>query len=102
MGVELDRMRLVPVGVDPDLFKPGPRRRPVFPGGRLITTASADVALKGLAFLREAIAKLRIGHDITLTVIGRAKPGKSLQLIEQFGFCCTTSRSCRAPGGAHC
>jgi hypothetical protein len=44
-GRELDRMRLVPVGVDPDLFKPLDHvtRRP----GRLITTASADVALKG-------------------------------------------------------
>jgi glycosyltransferase involved in cell wall biosynthesis len=85
MGVELDRMRLVPVGVDPELFKPvvGMARIP----GRLITTASADVALKGLAFLIEAIAKLRAdGHDITLTVIGRAKPGKSLDLIEQFGL----------------
>jgi glycosyltransferase involved in cell wall biosynthesis len=85
MGVELDRMRLVPVGVDPELFKPvdGVSRIP----GRLITTASADVALKGLAFLIEAIAKLRAdGHDITLTVIGRAKPGKSLDLIDQFGL----------------
>ncbi len=85
MGVELDRMRLVPVGVDPDLFKPVPGVARV--PGRLITTASADVALKGLAFLIEAIAKLRAdGHDITLTVIGRAKPGKSLQLIDQFGL----------------
>ena len=28
MGVSLDRMRLVPVGVDPDLFKPLPTRHP--------------------------------------------------------------------------
>ena len=85
MGVALERMRLVPVGVDPELFKPvaGVARVP----GRLITTASADVALKGLAYLIEAIAKLRAdGDDITLTVIGRAKPGKSLDLIEQFGL----------------
>lgn len=85
MGVSLDRMRLVPVGVDPDLFKPVPGVARV--PGRLITTASADVALKGLAYLIEAIAKLRAdGDDITLTVIGRAKPGKSLDLIEQFGL----------------
>ena len=85
MGVALDRMRLVPVGVDPDLFKPveGVVRRP----GRLITTASADVALKGLSFLLEAIAKLRAeGRDITLTIIGKPKPGKSMDLIEQFGL----------------
>ena len=86
MGVALDRMRLVPVGVDPDLFKPVPgvARIP----GRLITTASADVALKGQAYLIEAMAKLRAdGHDITLTIIGKPKPGgKSLDLIEQYGL----------------
>jgi glycosyltransferase involved in cell wall biosynthesis len=83
MGVDLDRMRLVPVGVDPELFKPIPSIERV--RGRLITTASADVALKGQAFLIEAIAKLRAdGHDISLTVIGKAKPGKSLDLIDQF------------------
>lgn len=85
MGVPLDRMRLVPVGVDPDLFKPVPGVARV--PGRLITTASADVALKGQAFLIEAMAKLRAdGHDITLTIIGKPKPGKSLDLIEQFGL----------------
>jgi glycosyltransferase involved in cell wall biosynthesis len=85
MGVDLDRMRLVPVGVDPDLFTPIPSIARI--PGRLITTASADVALKGQAFLIEAIAKLRAdGHDISLTVIGKAKPGKSLDLIEQFGL----------------
>jgi glycosyltransferase involved in cell wall biosynthesis len=85
MGVDRDRMRLVPVGVDPELFTPIPSIARV--PGRLITTASADVALKGQAFLIEAIAKLRAdGHDISLTVIGRAKPGKCLDLIEQFGL----------------
>ena len=48
-------MRLVPVGVDPELFRPRPES-PRVPG-RLITTASADVALKGLAYLLEAIGQ---------------------------------------------
>ena len=85
MGVPLDKMRLVPVGVDPDLFRPVPgvERIP----GRLITTASADVALKGLSYLLEAMAKLRAdGLPISLTVIGRAKPGKSIDLIDQYGL----------------
>ncbi len=85
MGVPLDNMRLVPVGVDPDLFRPvdDVDRVP----GRLITTASADVALKGLAYLIEAMAKLRAdGHDISLTIIGKPKPGKSLDLIERYGL----------------
>ena len=83
MGVPMENMRLVPVGVDPDLFRPldGVERIP----GRLITTASADVAIKGLAYLIEAMAKLRAdGADISLTVIGRAKPGKSMDLIDQY------------------
>ncbi|HWL45514.1 MAG TPA: glycosyltransferase family 4 protein [Ilumatobacter sp.] len=85
MGVPLDKMRLVPVGVDPDLFQPvdGVARVP----GRLITTASADVALKGLSYLIEAMAKLRAdGLPITLTIIGRPKPGKSMDLIDQYGL----------------
>ena len=84
MGVSLDRMRLVPVGVDPDLFKPvaGVAREP----GRLITTASADVALKGLSYLLEAMAKLRTERNVRLTIIGKPKPGKSADLIDSLGL----------------
>ena len=84
MGVSLDRMRLVPVGVDPDLFTPLPlvARKP----GRLITTASADVALKGLSYLLEAMAKLRTERDVTLTIIGTPREGASNDLIDQLGL----------------
>ena len=84
MGVSLDRMRLVPVGVDPDLFKPLPNvaRKP----GHMITTASADVALKGLSYLLEAMAKLRTEREVHLTIIGKPKTGKSLDLIESLGL----------------
>jgi glycosyltransferase involved in cell wall biosynthesis len=84
MGVSLDRMRLVPVGVDPELFTPLPNvaRTP----GRLITTASADVALKGLSYLLEAMAKLRTERDVTLTIIGKPRDGASNQLIDQLGL----------------
>ncbi|MFM2070788.1 MAG: hypothetical protein RLZZ623_1051, partial [Actinomycetota bacterium] len=84
MGVGLDRMRLVPVGVDPELFVPMPHvtRRP----GRLITTASADVALKGLSYLLEAMAKLRTERDVTLTIIGKPREGASNDLIDKLGL----------------
>jgi glycosyltransferase involved in cell wall biosynthesis len=84
MGVGLDRMRLVPVGVDPDLFKPLPNvtRTP----GRLITTASADVALKGLSYLLEAMAKLRTERDVTLTIVGKPREGASNDLIDRLGL----------------
>ena len=84
MGVALDRMRLVPVGVDPELFAPKPdvQRTP----GRLITTASADVALKGLSYLLEAMAKLRTERDVTLTIIGKPREGHSNDLIDKLGL----------------
>ncbi len=83
-GVDYDRMRLVPVGVDPELFRPRPEVARI--PGRLITTASADVALKGLAYLLEAVAKLRTERDVSLTIIGRPKAGKSADLIESLGL----------------
>ena len=84
MKVSLDRMRLVPVGVDPDLFTPLPSiaRR----SHHLITTASADVALKGLSYLLEAVAKLRTERDIHLTIIGKPRAGASADLIESLGI----------------
>lgn len=84
MGVSRDRMRLVPVGVDPALFKPLPHiaREP----GRLITTASADVALKGLSYLLEAMAVLRKDREIRLTIIGKPRPGHSMDLIDSLGL----------------
>ena len=84
MGVDYDRMRLVPVGVDPDLFRPRPEIARV--PGRLITTASADVALKGLSYLLEAMAKLRTEGDVSLTIIGKPKDGKSMDLIRSLGL----------------
>ena len=73
MGVPLDRMTVVPVGVDPDTFKPYPEVSPV--KGRIMVTSSSDVPMKGLVPLLEAVAKLRTERDIELVVIGRPQPG---------------------------
>ncbi|MBA2282627.1 MAG: glycosyltransferase family 4 protein [Acidimicrobiia bacterium] len=84
-GVPYERMHVVPVGVDPDLFKPQPgiERIP----GRLITTASADVTMKGLTYLLEALAKLRTERDVSLIVIGREKEGgKSAETLDRLGL----------------
>jgi glycosyltransferase involved in cell wall biosynthesis len=83
--VPLERMHVVPVGVDPDLFTPldHVQRKP----GRLITTASADVTMKGLRYLLEALAKLRTERDVDLVVIGKPKPdGPSARAIDELGL----------------
>lgn len=84
-GVPTERIHVVPVGVDQDVFRPlpGVQRVP----GRLITTASADVTMKGLRYLLEALAKLRTERHVELVVIGRPKQGgPSARIIEQLGL----------------
>jgi glycosyltransferase involved in cell wall biosynthesis len=74
MGVPADRTAVVPVGVDTTLFRPRPDVARV--RGRIITTASADVPMKGLLPLLEAVAKVRTERDdVELVVIGRVRDG---------------------------
>jgi glycosyltransferase involved in cell wall biosynthesis len=84
--VDPSRIAIVPVGVDVDLFRPLTEVAPV--PGRMITTASADVAMKGLSFLLEALAKLRTERrDVHLIVIGKRRPGgRSDEAIQRLGL----------------
>ena len=81
--VDAERLHIVNVGVDTNQFRPMDDISPV--PGRLMTTASADVAMKGLAFLLEALAKLRTENDsIHLVVIGKPKyDSKATKLIKE-------------------
>ncbi|MCU1485668.1 MAG: putative glycosyltransferase [Actinomycetia bacterium] len=83
-GVDPDKMRVVNVGVDPELFRPLPHIERV--PGRLMTTSSSDVPMKGLVHLLEAVAKLRVERpDVRLTVIGKPNPGGPvMRTIERF------------------
>jgi glycosyltransferase involved in cell wall biosynthesis len=86
MSVDPHRLHVVPVGADPEVFRPRPDVRRV--PGRIMTTASADVPMKGLAPLLEALAKVRTErHDAHLVVIGKPK-GKSTipALIDRLGL----------------
>jgi glycosyltransferase involved in cell wall biosynthesis len=72
MRVHPDSLHIVPVGVDQQRFRPLPHVTRV--PGRLMTTASADVPLKGLSYLIEALAKVRTEReDAHLVVIGQPR-----------------------------
>ncbi|MDA8080979.1 MAG: glycosyltransferase family 4 protein [Actinomycetota bacterium] len=77
MNVALERSRVVPIGVDTSVFKPNPaiRREP----GLIVTTASADVPLKGLQVLVEAMAEVKnVEPKSHLVIIGNPNKGSNL------------------------
>lgn len=86
LGVREDRVHVVHIGADTALFSPDPSV-PEVPG-RIVATSSADVPLKGLVHLVEALAKLRTEHpDAHLVVVGkRADDGLVAAAIERYGL----------------
>ncbi|MFD4968757.1 glycosyltransferase family 4 protein [Streptomyces sp. NPDC058424] len=86
LGVREDRVHVVHIGTDTDLFSPDPAVRQV--PGRIVTTSSADVPLKGLVFLVEALAKVRAEHPAAhLVVVGqRPEQGPVAQAVERYGL----------------
>ncbi len=67
-GVHPDQLHVVPLGVDTSVF--APTLEPRVPG-RIIAIASADVPLKGVANLLQAVAKLRTERDVELQLVAR-------------------------------
>ncbi|WP_432116891.1 glycosyltransferase family 4 protein [Streptomyces sp. bgisy032] len=86
LGVRQDRIHVVHIGADTDLFSPDPSV-PVVPG-RIVTTSSADVPLKGLVHLVEALAKVRTEHPgAHLVVVGkRPAEGPVAKAMERYGL----------------
>ena len=90
--VPISNIQVIPNGIDFDTFCSLPNIVPRAYG--VITTASADVPLKGLDFSLHAIAKIKSEYpDIKLTVIGSPRPGghterliKKLKLVNQVFF----------------
>ena len=85
MQVPLERLTVVPVGVEHTVFRPYDDvvKKP----GRLMVTSSSDVPMKGLVPLLEAIAKLRVERDIDLIVIGRPTPdGRVARALARLGL----------------
>jgi glycosyltransferase involved in cell wall biosynthesis len=85
LRVPAQRIEVVPIGTDPQTFAPDPAVARV--PGKVVTTASADVALKGLLPLIEAIAKVRTERTVELVVVGSTKAGGPVAAaIERYGI----------------
>jgi glycosyltransferase involved in cell wall biosynthesis len=79
MGVDAGHLAVVPAGADHERFRPDPGV-PRIPG-RIMTTASADVPLKGLTHLLEALAKVRASNpQAHLVVVGRLREDSPVAL----------------------
>ncbi|WP_328746885.1 glycosyltransferase family 4 protein [Streptomyces sp. NBC_00285] len=86
LGVRDDRIHVVHIGADTDQFSPDPSVQVV--PGRIVTTSSADVPLKGLVFLVEALAKVRTEHPgAHLVVVGKQpEEGPVAAAMERYGL----------------
>lgn len=90
--VDENKMERVMNGIDLNLFYPDSKIQKV--PFRLVTVASADVPLKGLDYLLEALSNLvKVYPDISLSVIGEQKKGghterliKKLNLQKRVNF----------------
>jgi len=84
-AIPLDTLTVIPNGVDTDLFHPisAIKREK----NHLIVTTSADVPLKGLGYLLEALAQLPASMRVRLTVVGEAKKnGHIEELLTRLGI----------------
>ncbi|MQY17903.1 glycosyltransferase family 4 protein [Nocardia macrotermitis] len=82
-GVAPGQLRVVPLGVDTELFRPRAGRVP----GRIVAVASADKPLKGISHLLQAISRLRMAHDVELQLVAKLDPnGPTEKLIAELGL----------------
>jgi glycosyltransferase involved in cell wall biosynthesis len=83
-GVDADRIRVVPLGVDEGFRPPTEARVP----GRILAMASADAPMKGIATLLEAFAKLRTERpDLGLVLVTRPQPGgRTERLLDELAI----------------
>jgi len=74
MGIPSELMHTVPLGTEHEVFSPDPSV-PKVPG-RIVVVTSADVPLKGLSVLLEALPKIRVEReDAHVVCVGKAREG---------------------------
>ncbi|MGH7721831.1 MAG: glycosyltransferase family 4 protein [Candidatus Dormibacteria bacterium] len=85
MRIDPARIRVVPVAVDDAVFAPHPEIQRV--SGRIFAVASADIPLKGVVPLLQAIAALRRTRRVELVLLGEARPGGAVaRAMEELGL----------------
>jgi len=77
-GMRAEQLRVVPIGVDTDRFRPRGPREP----GLVVSLCSADVPLKGLPVLLRAVATV---PEATLTVVTKPTP-EAEKLVADLGI----------------
>ncbi len=85
LAVRQEAVSVIHLGIDQQVFRPNPQ----IPRDslRLLTTASADVPLKGLRYLIEAYAELlKTWPELELIVIGTLRKGPTRNLLESLGL----------------
>ncbi|MEU6237777.1 glycosyltransferase family 4 protein [Kitasatospora sp. NPDC047058] len=86
LGAAPGAVSVVPIGADTRLWSPSDAVARV--PGRIVTTSSADVPLKGLVYLVEALAKVRTERDAHLVVVGKPQKeqGPVTDAVRRFGL----------------
>jgi glycosyltransferase involved in cell wall biosynthesis len=83
-AVRRDRVRVIPVGVDTEVFRPP--SAPRVPG-RIVAVSSSDSPMKGARVLLEAVAKLSTERTLELVVVGRPKAdGPVARAVDDLGI----------------
>ena len=84
--VDINKIHVVPIGIDTDFFAPQTDIERI--SGRIVSTASADVPLKGQKFLLEAIAKVRDEFPhVHLELVGKQREGSTTaETLNQLGL----------------
>ncbi|MFE2409187.1 glycosyltransferase family 4 protein [Kitasatospora sp. NPDC059408] len=86
LGAAPGAVSVVPIGADTRLWSPSAEVARV--PGRIVTTSSADVPLKGLVYLVEALAKVRTERPAHLVVVGKPQKedGPVTEAVRRFGL----------------
>lgn len=85
LGAAPGAVTVVPIGADTRLWSPSATVDTV--PGRIVTTSSADVPLKGLVFLVEALAKVRTEREAHLVVVCKKQgEGPVADAVRRFGL----------------